>query len=228
MRTDRSYASIAIFTSLVLHILLAWLLLQYVIDVVPPPHFISVILVRQPPPKPKAMPKHVAASPPPVPKPVAHAAPGPVIHVKPQIREQQRSPVKRLTMQATREGPPVMHFGAAGAEAGLGMDIGIPSGGGGNGHGSIGDFDDAVKQRIEAAKTYPPGIPHMWNECVVEYRVVVDPTGLLLDYHLWGCGDPFLDSAARAAILMASPYPVPPDFGGTQYTVYGSLVFKHH
>jgi TonB family protein len=85
-----------------------------------------------------------------------------------------------------------------------------------------------VKQRIEAAKTYPPGLAHMWNECVVSYSVTIDRNGALLDYKLWRCGDPFLDSAARAAILMAAPFPLPPNFGGSQYTVFGSLVFKHH
>ena len=120
-----------------------------------------------------------------------------------------------------------MHFGAEGAQAGLGMDLGTPAGGGGNGHDLMGAFDDAVKQRIQEAKTYPPGLPYMWNECVVEYSVTIDRNGQFLDYKLWGCGDPFLDSAARAAILMAAPFPLPPDYGGNQYTVFGSLVFKH-
>jgi outer membrane biosynthesis protein TonB len=219
VRVDRSWATIAIFASLMLHVLLVWAVLRLVIDVVPPPRFISVILVRPPPPpRPKvaAVQKPGATSPPPVPKPIPHAAPGPVTHAKPNIHVRQARPA-----------PPVSHFGTSGAEAGLGMDLNGPSGGGG-GYGSIGDFDDAVKQRIQAAKTYPPGIPYMWNECVVEYQVTVDRTGQLLSYKLYGCDDPFLDSAARAAILMASPFPVPPNFGGTQYTVFGSLVFKHH
>lgn len=120
-----------------------------------------------------------------------------------------------------------MHFGAAGSAAGLGLNLGTPSSGSANGHGSMGDFDDAVKRRIQEAKTYPPGLPYTWDECVVEYSVTVDRTGQLLDYKLYGCGNPYLDSAARAAILTASPFPVPPDFGGSEYTVYGSLVFKH-
>ncbi len=117
-----------------------------------------------------------------------------------------------------------MHFSAAGADDGLGLDIGTPSGG--TGHGSLGDFDDAVKQRILAAKTYPPGMKYVWNECVIEYRVTVDHTGQLLNYSITGCDNPFLESAARAAIISASPFPVPPDFGGTQYDVYGTLVYK--
>lgn len=227
MHDDRRFASIAILASLLLHLLLAWFVLQHVAEVTPTPRFISVSLVRPqpvPPPKPPAVPK--TASAPRVPKPVVHAAPNPITHARPQIRAQQRSTEKRLTTAQTRPGPPVMHFGTTGATAGLGLDLGTPSGG--SRHGSIGDFDDAVKQRIEAAKTYPPGIPYMWNECVVEYQVTVNQTGQLLSYRLYGCDDPFLDSAARAAILMASPFPVPPDFGGSQYTVFGSLVFKHH
>lgn len=215
MRDDRCRAAIAVFASLVLHVLLAWGVLRLVIESVPPPRFISVVLVRPlpppPPPKRAAAPKPAA---PPVPKPIAHAAPGPINRVKPKVHEQARS------------APPIGHFGTSGAKSGLGMDLTSPSGG--NGAGSIGDFDDAVKQRIEAAKTYPPGIPYMWNECVVEYQVTVNQTGQLLSYKLYGCDDPFLNSAARAAILMASPFPVPPDFGGSQYTVFGSLVFKHH
>jgi outer membrane biosynthesis protein TonB len=228
---DRSFASVAIFASLVLHGLLAWFILQHVVDVVPPPHFISVMLVRPappPPPKPAVPPKPVTIAPVPVPKPVTHTAPPLVTKPIPHPSAQEHSLVKRQTAERTKAGPPVMHFGAAGDEAGLGMDLGTPNSGTANGQGSLGDFDDAVKQRIEAAKTYPPGIPYMWNECVVEYQVTVDPSGNLLSYKLYGCDDPFLDSAARAAILMASPFPTPPNFGGSHYTVFGSLVFKHH
>jgi len=217
LRDERGFASAAIFASLVLHLLLAWCVLRHVADVTPPPHFIAVTLVRPqpvPPPKPPAVQKKPVSAPS-VPKPVARAAPGLIIQAKPKLRVQQARPA-----------PPVAHFGTSGVEAGLGLGLGTPSGG--NGHGSIGDFDDAVKQRIEAAKTYPPGIPYIWNECVVEYQVTVNQAGQLLSYKLYGCDDPFLDSAARAAILMASPFPVPPNFGGSQYTVFGSLVFKHH
>jgi protein TonB len=219
MRHDKGWAGAAILVSAVLHILLAWAVLRLVIDVVPPPRIIHVILVRPkppPPPKPVAA-KKTAPVPraPPVPKPIPHAAPRPITQAKPNMRVQRSMPA-----------PPVGHFGTSGAGAGLGLNIGSPSGGGGA--GSIGNFDDAVKQRIQAAKTYPPGIPYMWNECVVEYQVTVDTTGQLVSYKLYGCNDPFLDSAARAAILMASPFPVPPNFGGSQYTVFGSLVFKHN
>ena len=117
-----------------------------------------------------------------------------------------------------------MHFAGNTSDTGLGLNLAPPSSG--TGTGSVGAFDDAVKQRIEAAKTYPPAIKGMWNECTVSYRVSVNRTGQLLSYRLYGCGNPFLDSAARAAILTASPFPVPPDFGGTAYDVYGSLIFK--
>ena len=221
VRDDRTWATIAILVSIVMHILLAWAVLRLVIDIVPPPRIISVILVRPPPPPPPpkmaAAPKPAATSPAPVAKPIPHARPGAITHTKPTIREQIARPV-----------PPVSHFGTSAAGAGLGMDLSGPSGGGGNGYGSIGAFDDAVKERIQAAKTYPPGIPYMWDQCVVEYQVTVDRSGQLLGYKLYGCGNPFLDSAARAAILMASPFPVPPDFGGSQYTVFGSLVFKQN
>jgi periplasmic protein TonB len=231
IRADRSIASIAILGSLLLHLLLAWVVLRHAYEEVRPGRILSVTLVRvppPPPPKPRPVEKPVAASPPPVPKPVPQAAPGPVALPKPKALAQQHSTQERKSMAKTIEGPPVMHFGAAGAAPGLGLDLGTPSGGGGSGHGSIGAFDDEVKSKIEAAKTYPPGIPYMWNECVVEYQVTVDASGNLLNYKLYGCNDPFLDSAARAAILMASPFPVPPDFGGSHYTVFGSLVFKHH
>jgi protein TonB len=205
--------------SALLHLLLAWAVLRLVIDVVPPPRVISVIVIHPPPPLPipKVPPKPAAASAPPVAKPIPHAPPGPVTRARPQARAR---PAQVLPA-------PPSHFGTAGAQSGLGLDLTAPGGGGGNGNGSIGDYDDAVKQRIQAAKTYPPGIPYEWNECVVEYQVTVDRTGQLLTYKLYGCGDPFLDSAARAAILMAAPFPVPPDFGGSQYTIFGSLVFKH-
>lgn len=221
IRDDRGRASIAILASLLLHFLLAWCVLRLVIESVPPPRFIAVTVVRPqpvplPPIKPVVLPKPAAAAPP-LPKPIPHAMPGPVTQARPKLRVQQ-----------TRPAPPVAHFGTSGAQAGLGLGLASPSGGGGSGHGSIGDFDDAVKQRIQAAKTYPPGIPYMWNECVVEYQVTVDRNGQLVSYKLYGCGNPFLDSAARAAILMAAPFPIPPDFGGSRYIVFGSLVFKHH
>lgn len=227
---NRYFATLAVFASVVLHLSLLWLVLQKVVEYTPPPHFIAVEVVQlkpPPPPVPKPVPKPkpAAVSPPAAPKPVTHAAAGPVLHAMPQHRAQERSHVTRMTSQRTTAGPPVMHFGAAGAQAGLGLDLGTPAGG--NGQGSIDGFDDSVKQRIQAARTYPPGLPYMWNECVVSYSVTIARNGQLVDYRLWGCGNPFLDSAARAAILMASPFPLPPDFGGSQYTVFGSLVFKN-
>jgi periplasmic protein TonB len=230
IRQDRGFASFAIFMSLLLHGLIAWFILQHVVDVVPPAHFISVVLVRPtppPPPKPVAPPKPAIISPPPISKPLPHIIP-PAVKPAPRPQAQEHSLVRRPTVQRTKPGPSVRHFGAAGNEAGLGLDLGPPGIGTANGQGSLAGFDDAVKQRIEAAKTYPPGIPYMWNECVVEYQVTIDRAGQLLSYKLYGCDDPFLDSAARAAILMASPFPAPPDFGGSHYTVFGSLVFKHH
>ena len=218
MRHDRGWGGSAVFVSVILHLLLAWAVLRMVIDVVPPPRVISVIVVRQPPkPIVRPQPQPATASAPPVAKPIPHAPPGPVTRAKPRARAR---PAKVLPA-------PPSHFGSAGAQSGLGLDLSSPGGGGGNGTGSIGAYDDAVKQRIQATKTYPPGIPDMWNECVVEYQVTVGRSGQLLKYELYGCDDPFLDSAARAAILMAAPFPVPPDFGGAQYTIFGSLVFKH-
>jgi hypothetical protein len=217
VRYDKSWGTVAISVSLLLHLLLAWAVLRLVIDIVPPPRVLSVIVVRPPPPpKPVVVAKHAAASAPLVVKPIPHAAPGPVTHAKPHFHP-----------FPARVAPPPGHFGAAGAAAGLGLNLSAPSGGGGSGHGGLGAFEDAVRRRIQAAKTYPPGIPYIWNECVVEYQVIVSQTGQLVSYSLYGCGNPFIDSAARAAILMASPYPVPPDFGGTRYTVFGSLVFRH-
>ena len=189
IRADRRFATIAIFASLVMHILLVWLLLQYVIAIVPPPpRIITVIFIRP-------------------------AAPG--------------SPSKRPA--SARPGTAaVMHFTAAGDTADLGMNLGPPAGGGGNGQSGLDAFDDAVKQSIEAAKTYPAGPPGMWMGCVIEYRVTVNQEGQLLSYEIYPCGNAILESAARAAILKASPYPMPPDFGGSQYTVFGSLVYTQY
>ncbi len=224
----RRFATFAIFASICLHFLLVWLLLQEVVKYTPPPRFISVEVVRPPPPpkpKPVHLPKPVVATPPAVAKIVTHAPAGPVLHAMPQHRAQLRSRVTRSTTVKTNPGPAVMHFGSAGAQAGLGLDLGTPSGG--NGQGSIDGFDDAVKQRIQAAKTYPPGLPNTWNECTEQYSVTIDRNGQLVNYRLWGCDDPYLDAATRAAILMAAPFPLPPNFGGSQYTVFGTLIFKH-
>jgi protein TonB len=221
----RALAPLAILISLLLHVLLAWLILRYVVEVPPPPRVMAVELVRLPPPpplpRPVAVPKPVV-KPPVVVKPVLLTAPRPIIHAKAQPRPARHS------MAPTKPVAPVPHFDAAGNSAGLGLDLGVPASGTGNGQSLLDGFDDSVKARIEAAKTYPPGIPYMWEQCVVEYQVTVDRSGQLVNYKLYGCGNPFIDSAARAAIFMASPFPVPPDFGGTQYTVFGSLVFKHH
>ncbi len=101
----------------------------------------------------------------------------------------------------------------------------------GRGQGSLASFSDGVNQRIASFKTYPPGLPSshglkFWMECVVSYRVTIARNGGLIRYKLFGCDNPYLDAAARAAILLASPYPVPPDFGGSRYDIYGSLIFK--
>lgn len=121
-----------------------------------------------------------------------------------------------------------MHFSPAGDTTDLGADLGSTAGGSGNGQDGLDAFDDAVRQRIEAEKSYPAGPPDMWMGCVIEYQVTVNQEGQLLSYQIYPCGNPFLESAARAAILTASPYPVPPNFGGSQYTVFGSLIYTHH
>jgi outer membrane biosynthesis protein TonB len=184
-RADRRYAKIAISTALLLHALLLWLVLRYVIVIVPVPRFISVILIQ----------------------PAAHG-----------------STAKRASSKqpAAASG---LHFTASGSSSDLGINLAPTAGGTGNGRGGLEAFDDAVKRRIEAAKNYPVGLPDMWMECVIEYQVTVDRSGQLLSYKIYPCGNALLDSAARAAILTASPYPVPPNFGGTQYTVFGSLVY---
>jgi outer membrane biosynthesis protein TonB len=220
----RAIASFAIFAALLLHVLLVWLLFQKTM-VVAAPRPISVFLVRQQTPKvPKPAVIHV-----PIPKPVVRAPVPVVIRTKPQSRPQQHETVRRLSIPQPQS-PPVMHFNSN-SDGGLGLDLAAPATGSSNGQALLGGFDDAVKQRIEAAKTYPPGLPPaygetFWNECVVSYRVTVDRNGQLLNYKLFGCDNPFLDSAARAAILMAAPFPVPPNFGGNRFDVYGSLIFK--
>lgn len=220
----RFIAGFAVLAALLLHALLVWLLFQQTV-VVAAPRPISVFLVRPPAvaaPKPKAADV-------PVPKPVTHAPVPVAIHLKPQSRTPRHEAARRLIIPQPKL-PPVPHFNQS-TDSGLGMDLGAPSSGNSNGRALLTGFDDAVKHRIEAEKTYPPGMaPYegmtFWNECIVNYRVTVDRYGDLLSYKLYGCGNPFLDSATRAAILMASPFPVPPDFGGDHYDIYGSLIFK--
>lgn len=200
-------AAFAILASLLLHAILVWLVVQNVVVAAPPRAPISVTIVR-PPPVPKPAPKPVPKPVIPVKVPVKVPVPHPAVH-----REPPPPPVKLVNHFATAD------------DDGLNLNLAPPASG--TGHGSMSDFDDAVKQSILAHKTYPPGIKGMWNECMVSYRVTVDHSGQLLSYKLFGCGNPFLDSATRAAILEASPFPVPPDFGGGHYDVYGSLVFIH-
>lgn len=244
---------VAIATSVLAHAVLLWAILHIVLGNTGPPPPVPVTLIREPPPlrlppkpvppkpvpppprpipRPMPVPRPAAPSPRPIPKPVPHAPPHPITHARPNLLAQRRAPIPRPTTRATRAGPPVMHFGSAGAEAGLGLDLGAPSGGGGGAtgasHGSIDGFAESVKRRIQSMKTYPPGLPYLPMECIVEYRVTVDARGNMIDYRITGCGNPFLDSATRAAILKAAPFARPPDFGGTRYDVYGTLIYLKH
>jgi outer membrane biosynthesis protein TonB len=221
----RIIAGFAVLAALLLHGLLVWLLFQQTV-VVAAPRPISVFLVR---PTAVAAPKPKAVNVP-VPKPVVHAPVPVAVDLKPQSRPREHHAVRRVVIPQPQI-PLVPHFTPS-TDSGLGLDLGPPASGSSNGQALLTGFDDAVKQRIEAEKTYPPGMaPYhgmtFWNECIVSYRVTVDRYGDLLGYKLYGCGNPFLDSATRAAILMASPFPVPPDFGGDHYDIYGSLIFKH-
>jgi outer membrane biosynthesis protein TonB len=186
---------------------------QGVIAMPPRPPVLVTVLRPAPVVAPRPAPK-------PVPKLLPKPVPKPMIVVKaPRLREMTRAQAP----PRPRPAPPVNHFAAA-MDNGLNLNLAPPPSG--TGHGSMGAFDDAVKQQIMAHKTYPPGLKGMWDECVVSYRVTVDRSGQMLSYQLFGCGNPFLDSAARAAILLANPFPVPPDFGGSHDDVYGSLVFR--
>jgi hypothetical protein len=215
-RGRNAAAGSAIAVALLLHVVLGWLLLQQSVFAVRAPAPMDVELVRLPPPALPAKP--VVVTPKPVPKTVIHISPVPVTHVK------IRSAARHVAPHMAPPAPKIRHFNQANADSGLGLDLSTPDAG--NGQGSLGNFEDSVKERIAAAKTYPPGIKGIWNECVENYRVTVAGNGALVSYKLYGCGNPFLDAAARAAILVAAPYPVPPNFGGTQYDVYGSLIFK--
>lgn len=237
---------LAIGVSVLAHALLFWLVLRIVFQTTERPAPLAVTLVHVPPPAiprppppppppkpPPAKPKPVTrpvlpASPPPAPVPLRRAAPRPVTAARPNRIVPRPAPARRPIARTAPVGPPVMHFGAA-DESGLGLDLGTPSGGGGSGHGSIDAFDEAVKRRIQSMKTYPPGLPYMPMECIVEYRVSVDRNGNMIDYRLTGCGNAFLDSATRAAILKAAPFARPPDFGGNRYDVYGTMIYlKQH
>ncbi len=74
--------------------------------------------------------------------------------------------------------------------------------------------------------TPPTNGPKYWSACVVRYRLTVARNGALIRYKLFGCDNPYLDSATIADILRAAPYPVPPNFSGTEYNVYGSKVYN--
>jgi len=207
-RDTKGIAGFAILAALFLHGLLLWLVLQNTVTIhVRPP--ISVELVRLPRP--------------PIVKPAVQVLPSVVIPVRPKPAL-PRVIIKHLAPAKPRYSPPPIHGAPANQDDGLGLGLVQPNAG--TGQGSLDGFEAGVRQKIEAAKTYPPGTPGLWNECVVNYRVTVDHSGQLLRYKLFGCGNPFLDAAARAAILVASPFPVPPNFGGSTYNVFGSLIYK--
>ncbi len=227
IRSDnKGFGPLAVLASVLVHLWLAWLFLTHRFEETLPHPPVIVFLARQtevvpPPAKPVELP-HPVVTPPVAPLPAHRVTPERVIRAKPSRLAPQPETVTPPSPPATPAKASPLHFGAAGSDSDLDLDSGE-----GNGHAAIAAFDDDVKKRILAAKTYPPGLPHIWNECVVGYRVTVDRTGQLLDYKIDGCGNPFLDSATRSAILKASPFPVPPNFGGEKYDIYGSLVYTH-
>ena len=216
MRPDRLSLWLALAVSVVLHLPLLVVVLTLGTAPTPHPRTVTVTLFRPPPPKIEtpAPPKVEPTPPPPRPAP------------QPPIRQVEPLPQPIVKPVAPVPAPePPKHFRAAEHDTGLGVDLGGEESG--DGSKAVAAYADSVKQRIQAAKTYPPALKGMHNECVVGYRVTIDRQGQILDYQIDGCGNPFLDSAARAAILKAAPYPLPPKFAGERHDVYGSLIFRH-
>jgi protein TonB len=165
---------------------------------VPPPPLQPLLL---PPPPSAPMPNIVVAAPP------AASAP-------------------RAAAQAPAVASHALHFGAASADTGLGLDVGTQAGGGAASRGSLADFEAAVKQKILAGKRQPGLAWDRRNTCVVNYTVNVSRAGAISGFTIAPCAVPEINQAARDAIQAAAPFPVPPDLGAATYAVHGTLIFR--
>jgi protein TonB len=169
-----------------------------------------------PRPKPPEV-RPVLLSPPPpvqIPVPEVNVAPPPA-----------RTAAPRAVMRAGPHGPPASHFGAAGGDAGLGIDAATTSGGGAGARGSLGDWQAAVKGAVLRRKRQPTLAWDRRSTCVVNYSVTVTRGGSLARFNIDPCGVPEINQAARDAIRAAAPFPTPPDLGAATATVQGTLIF---
>jgi protein TonB len=198
----------AIAVTALLHVLALWMVARLPAERPTLPHPVMLMLFQtrepekavEPPKLPLELPKQIKAK---LPE-------APVVSLPQPLREKEER---------------VLHFSAPEQNDGLAVDLEGPESG--PSHAAVTDFADRVRKRIQAAKTYPAALARMHNECVINYRVSVDRQGQLLDYRIEGCGNPFLESAARAAVIKAAPYPLPPEFAGERYDVFGSLIYRH-
>ena len=132
----------------------------------------------------------------------------------------------RAVVRAAPSVPAVSHFGLAGGDAGLGVDVTANAGGGARGRGSLADFQAAVKRAVLARKVQPSLAWDRRNTCVVNYTVSVAKDGGLAGVSIDPCAVPEINAAAEAAIRAAAPFPAPPDLGAARTEVHGTLVFR--
>jgi protein TonB len=122
--------------------------------------------------------------------------------------------------------PAVSHFGPAGSDSGLGVEVTTNAGGGARGRGSLADFQAAVKRAVLARKVQPSLAWDRRNTCVVNYTVSVAQDGALVGLSIDRCAVPEINAAAEVAIRGAAPFPPPPDLGAARTVVHGTLVFR--
>ncbi len=111
--------------------------------------------------------------------------------------------------------------------AGVPTAAAATSGGGGR-KGSVyapPDYAEKVKTRVNQAIVYPAAAKNFLQQCWVEYTLIVDRNGNMIDHKIDNCGDDRLDAAAHAALIKGGPYPPPPDTGASSYEIHGALVF---
>jgi len=132
-----------------------------------------------------------------------------------------------LALRAVIRAPPaVSHFGPAGGDLGLGVEVATSGGGGARGRGTLADFQAAVKRAVLARKVQPSLAWDRRNTCVVSYTVSVAQDGALAGVSIDPCAVPEINAAAEAAIRAAAPFPAPPDLGAARTEVHGTLVFR--
>jgi protein TonB len=132
----------------------------------------------------------------------------------------------RAVIRVAPAAPAASHFGPAGGDSGLGLDVATSAGGGARGRGSLADFQAAVKRAVLAHKVQPSLAWDRRNTCVVNYTVSVAQNGALAGVSIDQCAVPEINAAAEAAIRAAAPFPPPPALGAARTEVHGTLVFR--